>query len=166
LTGNQWVVFVQLLHNTEYRLEVAREWHIDMEMAQIDSILPYLDARGWVLIEAPSHSIGFITSDNPVCLTWVDDTKVPPFYRNSPGFGLRDTIVFFPVSQSLALLGMFELDNRLIQASDEMVASYNALTISNCYKQIYAPKLGFKFQGKNDEILEGRSILSNIEVHK
>jgi hypothetical protein len=96
----------------------------------------------------------------------VDDTKVPPFYRNSPGFGLRDTIVFFPVSQSLALLGMFELDNRLIQASDEMVASYNALTISNCYKQIYAPKLGFKFQGKNDEILEGRSILSNIEVHK
>lgn len=90
-----------------YTIEVAREHHIHMEMKQVGAVLPYLIGRKWVLIKATKNSGNFITSDNPVNLSWNEPEKIPPLHRESPDFGMKETQIYFPVSKNLALIGTF-----------------------------------------------------------
>jgi hypothetical protein len=91
-----------------YTIKVSKEYHIYMEFAQIEALLPYLAGRNWLIILATNDSGPFITTDNPVNLTWKNPEKIQPFYRNSPGYGMKDTQVYFPVSKNLALVGEFD----------------------------------------------------------
>ncbi len=148
----------------EYTIEFAREHHIHMEMVQVDAILPYLDARNWVLVEASSDTGPFITCDNPVCLSWKEPENVPAIYRRSPGFGLTGTQVYFPVSQDLVLMGEFETEDDVVRGTEELVALCNSTILHNFYNQIYAPRPGFKFYGENGMILEGTRILRELNA--
>lgn len=145
-----------------YSIEVAREYHIHMELVQIETILPLLFGRNWLLLTSDAATSPFITSDNPVCLTWKEPEKIPPFYRHSPGFGLKGTQVYFPVSKDLALIGDFERDSGTFEVDDYFVAGLNTIAMHNLYKQLYAPKLGFKFHGPNGEICGGSRVVSLI----
>lgn len=89
---------------------------------------------------------------------------MPPFYRQSPGFGLQGTKVYFPVSQDLALLGEFEGREGKIEATENLVAVFNSKMFFNVHKQVYAPKFGLKFYGKDDEILTGNRILRDLNA--
>ena len=135
-----------------------------MEMVQVDAILPYLDGRNWVLVESSSETGPFITCDNPVSLSWTEPEKVPPIYRKSPGFGLKGTQVYFPVSQDLVLMGEFDKEDGVVQGSEELVALCNSIMLHNFYNQIYAPKPGFRFDGKGGEIMEGNRILRELNA--
>jgi hypothetical protein len=154
----------KFFESKEYEITVAREYHIHMEMVQIDAILPCLFNRNWLLIQANESSGPFITTDNPVGLSWQEPDKVPPVYRQSPGFGLKGTEVYFPVSQDLALLGEFEGKEGMIEATENLVAIFNSKILFNAYKQIYAPKFGFKFYGKGNEILTGNRIIRDLNA--
>lgn len=154
----------RFFESKEYEITVAREYHIHMEMVQIDAILPCLFNRSWLLIQANESSGPFITTDNPVDLSWQEPDNIPPFYRQSPGFGLKGTEVYFPVSQDLALLGEFEGKEGTVEATEDLVAIFNSKMLFNAYKQVYAPKFGFKFYGKNDEILMGNRILRDFNA--
>lgn len=146
----------------QYTIEVAREHHIHMELKGIEAILPYLDSRNWLLIRSTDETGPFITTDNPVNLSWKEPEKIPPFYRSSPGYGMKNTQVYFPVSRNLALVGEFDGHAGLIDATRELVAMLNSKLLMFAYKQIYAPKIGFFFVGKSGEILEGRHLLRHI----
>jgi len=148
----------------EYTIQFAREHHIHMEMVQVDAILPYLDGRSWVLVESSSETGPFITCDNPVSLSWNEPEKVPPIYRRSPGFGLTGTQVCFPVSQDLVLIGEFDKEDGVVHGSEELVALCNSTILHNFYNQIYAPKPGFKFYGKDGELMEGTRILRELNA--
>ncbi|KGK41365.1 hypothetical protein LH51_15480 [Nitrincola sp. A-D6] len=148
----------------EYTIEVAREHHIHMEMVQIEAILPCLFDRNWVLVKSSSETGPFITCDNPVSLSWIDPDSVPPFYRSSPGFGLKGTQVYFPISQDIALMGEFEQSDGVIEGTEELVALCNSTMLHNFHKQIYAPKSTFKFYGKEGLILNGNRILKEINA--
>lgn len=154
----------KFFESKEYDITVARERHIHMEIIQIDAILPCLFNRDWLLIESTESTGPFITTDNPVNLSWQEPDKIPPFYRQSPGFGLKGTEVYFPVSQDLALLGEFEGREGTIEATENLVAVLNSKMLFNVYKQVYAPKFGFKFYGKDDEILTGNRILRDFNA--
>lgn len=154
----------EFFDSKEYTIDVAREHHIHMEMVQVDAILPCLVGRDWVLVESSNDTGPFITCDNPVSLSWVNPDEVPPIYRNSPGFGLKGTQVFFPVSQDLVLMGEFERSGGVIQGTEELVALCNSTMLHGVYNQIYAPKIGFKFYGKNGEIIEGNRILRELNA--
>ena len=97
-------------------------------------------------------------------MSWQEPDKVPPFYRQSPGFGLQGTKVYFPVSQDLALLGEFEGREGKIEATENLVAVFNSKMFFNVHKQVYAPKFGLKFYGKDDEILTGNRILRDLNA--
>ncbi|MBQ0762303.1 MAG: DUF4238 domain-containing protein [Marinobacter psychrophilus] len=150
----------EFFESKNYSIEVAREYHIHMEMVQIETILPLLFGRSWVLLTTDAADSPFITSDNPVCLNWKEPEKIPPFYRNSPGFGLKGTQVYFPVSKDLALIGDFEGQSRTAEADEYFVAGLNTIVMNNLYKQLYAPKLGFKFHGPKGVLLNGNRVLS------
>lgn len=143
----------------KYTIDVTREHHIRMEMVQMDAILPCLYHRKWILLVANDKSGPFITTDRPLNLYWKEPNKIHPFNRASPGFGLRGTEVYFPVSQDIALIGDFDEQEQTLIANERLVALFNSKMLLNLNCQIYAPKLDFKFFGKNNEILSGKSLV-------
>lgn len=147
----------------EYSITVAREFHIRIEFEAIKTIYPLLYARKWLLVETTDDSGPFITSDNPVNLVWKEPDNIPPFYRNSPGYGMRDTQVFIPLSKSLGLIGEFDGHEGLVKGTLELVAALNSKTILFAHKQLYSPNFGFYFVGNNGALLSGKQLLSYIE---
>lgn len=149
-----------------YTIKVAREHHIHMEMVQLDAILPYLMGRNWLLIVADDNAGPFITTDWPVNLSWKDPEQVPPSYRSSPGFGLKSTDVYFPVSQNMALLGEFDGRQGQVNANEQIVAILNTRMLYHLRTQLYSPKKDFKFFGKSDEILSGKLLFKGVGAKK
>lgn len=146
----------------KYNINVAREYHIHTEMIQLEAILPCLFGRNWLVLKAEHNAGPFITTDWPVNLSWKEPEKVPPFYRNSPGFGLTSTEVYFPVSQELALLGEFDGRQGVHHANRQLVAVLNTKMLYNLHKQIYAPTFEFNFFGGNNAINTGKDLLREI----
>lgn len=151
---------VKQFHDSkEYTIEFAREHHIRLELTVLDSILDCLGGRKWMLIQANEETGYFVSSDNPVYLTWKEPEKIPLFYRQSPGFGLKGTLVFFPVTKDLALIGEFEGQEGIYPGCIELVASINSGLILNSNKQVYAPSNRFFFLGAGGHLLPGNKIL-------
>jgi hypothetical protein len=146
-----------------YTVSVKREYHIGIELKLVEAILPHLDGRNWLVLRTDSAVSPFISSDNPVSLVWKEPESIPPLYRHSPGFGLRETQVCFPLSQSVALVGEFADKDGDVEASEELVAAINAKTIFNTTSQLYAPKMNFKYMSGEGQIMEGRDILRAIQ---
>lgn len=144
----------------EYAIEVAREHHIRMEFVGIEAILPFLDQRKWLLVRSTEESGPFITTDNPVNLTWREPDKVPLFFKNSPGYGMKDTQVYFPISKNVALAGEFDGHDGELTGTKELVSLLNTKMLMFAYKQVYAPKLAFWFRGRAHELVEGKQLLS------
>lgn len=152
----------EFFESKKYTIEVAREHQIRMEMVQIDAILPCLFGRQWTLITSDDESGPFITTDRPMNLSWIKPEEVPPFYRASPGFGLKGTEVYFPISQNLALIGEFDGEDKTVKANKSLVSVLNSKMLFNLNCQIYAPKFDFKFFGKDNDILSGKDLLREI----
>ena len=152
----------EFFESKKYTIEVAREHHIRMEMVQIDAILPCLFGRQWTLITSDDESGPFITTDRPVNLSWIKPEEVPPFNRANPGFGLKGTEVYFPISQNLALIGEFDGEDKTLQANKSLVSVLNSKMLFNLNCQIYAPKFDFNFFGKDNDILTGKDLLREI----
>lgn len=148
----------------EYTIDVTREHHIHMELAGINAILPYLAGRNWLLIRSTDESGPFVTTDNPVNLDWKEPGKFPPPIRNSPGYGMKDTWVYFPVAMNLALVGEFDGPTGVIEATRDLVAMLNTKILMSAHKQLYAPMIGFYLLGKSGELLEGTQILHQIRA--
>ena len=153
----------QFYERKEYGIEVSREHHLEVEFVGADAVLHCLEKRNWLLVKTNSEIGGFITTDKPVNLNWIDAGSVPAIYRSNPGYGLRGTQVHFHISKNIALIGEFEGREGIVNATKEMVALLNAKMLCSFYKQIYAPKLGFYFWGKEDGILEGTHLLKYLD---
>ncbi len=149
----------KFIDSKEYTIEVSREHHIRTEMILIEYISHLLFHRQWLLVTANKESGYFITTDSPVNLLWKEPEKIPPFFRDSPGFGLQGTRVYFPISQELALIGEFDGNEKNVNATEDLVAIFNSAMIYNCHTQIYAPKFDFKFCSKERNILSGKDLL-------
>jgi hypothetical protein len=140
----------KVIEEDGYRVELPNERHIIYEMDGVDAILPYLGDRRWVLVKAPPESGGFVTSDQPVTLQWIDP---PGKGRRMPlGFGLKNTEVVFPLSTRLAMLGAFEVDietdKDVFHANEIFVAEINGTTIAHSRRQVYARDLNFHYTAR------------------
>lgn len=150
------------LHQSKaYTIEVAREHHIHMEFVGVDAIFPFLDQRKWLVVRSTDETGPLITSDHPISLTWKEPEKIPPFYRNSPGYGMKDTRVYFPLSKNLALIGEFDGAEGVVEGTREFIAALNSKVIFFAYSQLYAPKLNFYFCGRHGDLLEGKHLLKH-----
>jgi len=145
--------------SNQYKITIPREYQISIESEQIDAILPYLYNRNWLLIQAPNKENLFITSDFPVVLTWKNPNEIPLFYRNSPGYGLKNTEVTFPLTKNYAVIGDFENDRKFIQANSELVAAINSRMLSFTNKQVFSTNLNFKYLDKRGKLKKGSELL-------
>lgn len=126
----------EFVEGEQYTIEVPTTRHVELELDLVDTILPLLGRRTWLLLRAPVGGAGFVTSDHPVGLQWTEQRKRGMF--SSPRFGLRGTEVIFPVSQSLALVGTFDGRHGIQDIEAEQVALVNGVIISHAHRQIYA----------------------------
>lgn len=154
----------EFFESKRYTITVPREQHIYFEFVGIKTVVPLLLERNWLLIKSTKETGNFITTDHPVLLNWKDPEKVPLFYRNTPGFGLIETQVYFPISKNLALIGEFDREDKTVEGTKEIIATLNSRMIMSAYKQVYTPKQKFYFSARGGKILEGKFLLNNINT--
>ncbi len=123
-----------------YRIELTTERHVLDEMEQVKAILPLLANRTWTRFTAPLVSGLFITTDNPVVLSYNDPEKIPPFYRQSPGPAHPDTSLYFAVSKCLFLLGTVAGHEGSLPSTPEITATMtmNTYVFTRSYGMAYA----------------------------
>ena len=133
-----------------YTIEIANIRNIRLEMTGINAILPTLASRKWTLVVANDASGYFIGCDRPVTLIWTNPKLQGGFYP--PGHGMKSTEVVFPVMKELALVGTFEGEDRIIEATRRIVALLNSRIISFADKQVFSSRPSFQFMGSNNNI--------------
>ena len=118
----------------EYRIEVAREWHIQTEIDLYNTVLQLLGHRKWTLYLAPGDYGEFITTSRPVVIVYIDPEEVPLYLRHSPGFGLKNTEVYFPLTKHALLVGRWDGDEMTINpANQSFVGVMNNQMIQHSY---------------------------------
>lgn len=163
--------FREFIKSDDYTTEFSQNFLINNLLSALlptadDTIAPLLAARHWVLWVAQDGAGHFITTDRPVLLTWT--VEVPSFYADSPGFGLQDTLVIFPLSKRLALYGRFEGPRRLALPADaDQVALINRMMSYGVVRFIYSTDENFAWKKLTDDrIGDTRDLFEAIKDHQ
>jgi hypothetical protein len=133
---------------TESKDEFTHQLHVPSMFTVIPGLVPFLAARHWTIWLAPSADADFICSDSPIFLQWI--TPVPPFY--SPGFGLGNTYLTFPLSRRVALAAAFEIPGGTLHATREQVAAFNSSTAASSERFLFSRHKDFLFQKRDGSV--------------
>lgn len=143
-----------------YTIEVPTDKHIALEEHCIESILPLLYQRKWMLFNVVEPGIFFITTDHPVILSFMQPETMPERIRYSPGFGLNGTTIQFPISKTSILLGEFEGTEGVASINRRATAILNSKAAYYAYRQVYAPSREFELIGSEGHLIRGHNIFS------
>jgi hypothetical protein len=137
----------------------SKDFNIMMEAKFHDPLVHVYEGRQWQLLVASDDSGGYVTSDHPVCLRWCDSKEHGSM---SPGFGVLETEVIFPLSHKLAIRGRFDEEESILHADREIVAEINSLLISNCHNQVYGRDALFGYKrGPKEEVGSGAHLFDD-----
>lgn len=154
---------LKLFHDSDqYDIIVPRERHIGLEFHGMDTVLPFLVKRNWALLTTTDSQGPFVTTDHPVVLTWKKPEEIPPLMRQSPGFGMTDTEILFPLTKNALLVGDFEGKEGTILASLSLVAAANTKMIMHAFDQAYGPKQTFPYLGPDGQIYYDRMLFERF----
>jgi hypothetical protein len=142
-----------------FSLNLSTGHHLALELPAIDHVLPSMLERKWMLLRAPKNTTGFVTSDYPACLTWTDPEQRGGFYP--PGHGLRGTQLVFSISNELAMIGAFELENGEQDADPRLIAQVNTAVIAYSDRHIYARDGEFGYLSHQAKIMRGVEIVGD-----
>ncbi|GAB5433169.1 MAG: DUF4238 domain-containing protein [Epibacterium sp.] len=122
------------IESTDYEIVIDQTYLIGLELQMIEPVLECSARRYWCFVTAPEgHQ--YICSDDPVVLSWTDDRGAGPY---SPGHGVGGTLVTFPLSPELLLMGTFEELPEHLEHAPFQVLAVNSRTARYSTKQIYA----------------------------
>ncbi len=123
----------------EYTIEVARERHIQTEIDLYNTVLQLLGQRNWTLYLVPGDYGEFITTSRPVVIAYIDPEKVPAYLRHSPGFGLKNTEIYFPLTKHALLIGRWDGDEKTINpVNQSFVGVMNNQMIQHSYGMAFS----------------------------
>jgi hypothetical protein len=148
----------------EYTIEVPRERHIETETKLHETVLQLLGNRKWTVLYAGEDQGKFLTSDHPVVITWDEPQKMPPFMRHSPGFGMRDTEVVFPLTSTTFLVGRFDGDEGVHEASGGLIGYYNTLMIGHCFDFAFSQEPAFPYLIPPDDLYFDDRYLERVKA--
>lgn len=148
----------------EYNIVLNNEHHIGLEFTGQDAVLQALGRRRWKLYISNDEIGCFITGDRPVVITWNKPNEIPVMMRRSPGFGMRETEVYFPLTKHLALLGTFEGEDIVEDAKIYTVALANLRIIEHAFNQVYAPKRSFPYIAPDIKFYHDRLFMERFKA--
>jgi hypothetical protein len=135
--------------------------HVPMEVQAANKVLPLIFARKWMLFKAPASTTGFITSDHPVCLMWANPAERGRM--RPPGLRHTHTQLLFPISNELAAIGGFEIEEMEAEADENLFAQINGSIILHAGRQIYARAGDFPYMLKHSKrIMRGTELLDDL----
>ena len=151
----------EFFESDQYTIQTTTDYHLDLELKSLDTLLPFFFKRRWWLLRAPPDQTGFITSDHPVCLMWSHPARrhrFPP-----PGHGLRQTQIVFSISNELALMGAFDADEGETDADESLIADINGSILVDAERQVYARDKDFTYRlvHHNGRIMRGSELLGD-----
>ena len=103
-----------------------------------DMFSKYVATRHWHVYRATAGQL--VTCDRPAVLMWND-----PQRREPVGLGLRESLLLFPLSSTIALCGAFEFQDERFDLDATEVAKINGRIILNANRQVYARDSSFEY---------------------
>ena len=140
-----------------YDINIDQTFLIGIELQAIEPIIEKLAQRNWCFVTAEEGS-AYVTSDDPVVLDWSDGALTP----YSPGFGLTNTIVMFPLSPKRALIGMFKDIPSSGWHERDQVAALNTSIARQATKQLYARDGEFELHTRSEQFVKGRDLVASL----
>lgn len=154
--GAKFEEMKSLFEKGAFEVSVSKEHQIHVELVGMQRITELLHQRNWIVLEAGDEAGEFVTTDNPVSLTFHNSASFPFV---SPGFGLPDTMVYFPVSKNLALIGEFGREDGVKTANKHLVAMLNSKLIASSYQRVFASKCNFNYIAKGGAMQLGNKLV-------
>jgi hypothetical protein len=127
-----------------YTVSISREAQIKTEIQLAPEVLTSLGERLWTLYITKDSSGEFITTDRPVTLTYKNPPSISPMHRNSPGFGLPETEVYFPLTKNSLLVGRWDYGGHwseevITESADiDYISAVNTHMLKNSLRQIFS----------------------------
>jgi len=156
----------EFYESDEYTISLNTEHHIAMELQSHDVVLRTLADRKWKLYITNEDKGFFVTTDRPVVLTWNHPEEMPVMMRDSPGFGMTETDLIFPLTKELLLVGSFEGEDAVLEAPAEFVAFANMRMIRYSHGQVYAAKRSFPYIGPDRRFYNDRHFMEQWEPYR
>jgi len=142
---------VKAFHESDqYKVTLAREYHIGTEFKMMKTVLELLGQRLWTVYTTDGSTSEFLTTNRPVTLTYIDPGGIPPLYRGSPGFGLSNTQVHFPLTRHAMLVGRFDRGGHTEEAEESFVAAVNTHMVWHCHGKVFSRLSVFPYVNPRD----------------
>lgn len=152
----------KLFIDTKWEMISHNNDFVKIELPSIERVANLLNHRKWTLFDASFCSNTFITSDRPVKLFWNDSQ----LNFVGPGFGMKSSGLYFPLSKHLFLMGSYEKSYPNIIATDEMVANLNSLQFYYTTRYLFSSNETFFFNGPEDLVISSDTMLNILQNKK
>lgn len=129
----------------QYKVSVRREYQIGVEFRLMPTVLEELGKRLWTVYTVDGTYGEFITTNRPVTLSYIEPDKVPPLFRHSPGFALKGTEVFFPLTRHALLIGRWDRGGHTEVANQLFVAAANTHLMFHSHGKILSREKEFLY---------------------
>ena len=145
--------------NGDYSVLIDKGFNLGISLQMASELYKLLHERTWYLYyRTDNMNNHFVTSDSPLILTWNDDRTRP----YSPGFGLPDTLVIFPLNHNVVLLGEFGKEQPgPFKITNEIIKRLNTFQVSFAQRFIYSYTDEFKYMVKEKRILSSNILVEN-----
>lgn len=117
------------------RYEMNRGWLVASMWREAELLVDLLADRKWTLVIAGRDAARFVCSDHPISL---EPTRPGLFPFNSPGWGMKETVVYVPLSSRMALMGSFERGSDPVIVDSGFVAKVNHFTVIGADRHVYS----------------------------
>lgn len=147
-----------------FRLKANQNYTLKLQFSHLDMIRSGIEKRKWAIFHTPENN-QFITSDNPVCLQWLESGykrfgDIAPI----PSLFAPESSLIFPISSNLIIFGCLEKDfpeGGSMIASAEEVASLNGAIAKNSLRHFYSKDKDFTISLKSGNMIPA----SDMEKH-
>jgi len=150
----------KLFIDTDWKMISHNNDFVKIELPSVERVANLLSHREWTLFDASNCFYNLITSDRPVKLFW-NDSKLNEG-NIGPGFAMKKSELFFPISKSFLLMGSYERQYPKIIATDEMVTNFNVTQFYYTDRYLFSPTVKFYFEDAKDKIRDSDTLLNAI----
>lgn len=144
----------KFIYEKRWKLEEDNENKVAREIKSANTVFNILLNRNWSLLIINSGEDYFVTSDRPVKNIWSENNNL----NFGPGFGLKNSEVYFPLNRRMILRGSFKNIERVVFVNLPLIGSVNSLQFLYRDKFIYSPTKEFIILSKGDKVIKSNEI--------
>lgn len=147
MTDKDYFRLKEFHERDEYDIKSTQNSILQNLLHTADTVTNCLLSRNWILGKSSKYK--FISSDNPVVLSWIE----PIYSTRPPGFGLSNTQVILPLTPFLCLVGVFEdIPTGIIELEETDVPSINSIIASRATNYLYSSEEEMSWMMPNKKI--------------